>query len=121
MSPLICTKNEFFLFSFPEYHLPFERPTLSATADYLISENDNNNNDSFLVEDRLTDGTTDLNVNLTCCINLFYLVVCVVDVLNEASNRRLHQDEESKFPGETHHQGDHTHSLDECPEQHVDI
>ncbi len=31
---------------------------------------------------------------LTC----FYLVVCVVDVLNEASDRRLHQYEKCELP-----------------------
>ena len=59
-----------------------------------------------------------LSVYSICVINL---VFCVVDVLNQASNWRLHQYKERELPREIHHQGNHPHRLDECPQQHVDI
>lgn len=34
------------------------------------------------------------SLNITC----FYLVVCVIDVLNETGDRRLHQYEECELP-----------------------
>lgn len=50
-----------------------------------------------------------------------YLIVCVVDVLNEASDRGLHQYKECELPWKIHHKVDHAHCLDEGPEQHIDI
>lgn len=47
--------------------------------------------------------------------------MCVINILKEASDGRLHQNEEGEFPGEIHHQGDHTHSLDKSPQEHIDI
>ena len=52
---------------------------------------------------------------------LFDLVVCVIDVLDEASDGRFHQHQECELPGQTHHQGDHAYSLDECPQQNVGV
>lgn len=49
------------------------------------------------------------------------LVVRVVDVLDQACDRGLQQDEKGQLPGKAHHQGDHSHRPDEGPQQDVDV
>lgn len=56
-----------------------------------------------------------------CLFIWSYLIVCVVDVLNEASDRGLHQYKECELPWKIHHKVDHAQCLDEGPEQYIDI
>lgn len=57
----------------------------------------------------------------SCVLSRLYLIVCVINILYETCYRCLHQHKECELPGEIHHQGDHAHSFDKCPQQHIDI
>ena len=53
---------------------------------------------NFVVTQNCLNLVYRINVNSLCLMNLFYLIMCVVDVLNEACDGRLHQHEERELP-----------------------
>ena len=50
-----------------------------------------------------------------------YLVVAVVDALQQAGDGGLHEHEQSELPGQADHEGQHPSGLDQRPQQHVDV
>lgn len=50
-----------------------------------------------------------------------YLVVAVVDTLQQAGDGGLHEHEQSELPGQADHEGQHPSGLDQRPQQHVDV